>query len=94
MDHRNQLSAKLKDFAIELATGNQRIHDLFSDQDVEIANAYEAACIARTDEESKEAWEHLAELQQQHDKKMEVIARWLSEHNERVIDSYFKSLES
>lgn len=94
MNHHDQLSGKLKDLNAELATGNERMKELFNQQDVEIANAYEAACIARTDEESKEAWEYFEQLQQQHFEKMDVIARWLSEHNERVTGSYFKSLES
>lgn len=94
MEHNAHLVTNLRSYADQLAAGNERMKQLFDSQDAELAKAYETACVAVTDKESKDAWKHVAALQEQHSQKLDVIARWLEEGNEQVLSVYFDSLKS
>jgi methanogenic corrinoid protein MtbC1 len=94
MEKNAHLIPKLRPYEDQLAAGNERMKQLFKSQDEELARAYETACVAVTDQESKEAWEHVEALQQQHSEKLDVIARWLEEGNEQILSVYFDSLKS
>lgn len=94
MEHNAHLVIKLRNFGDQLAAGNERMKQLFETQDDELARAYEIACTAKTDQESKDAWEQIAALQEQHTKKLDVIARWLEEGNEQILSVYFDALKT
>ena len=94
MEHNSRLASKLNGYADELAAGMDRMKEVFDAQDVELANAYEAACIAKTDQEFKEAWDQVLAIQKEHDEKLDTIAGWLENGNEKVVGEYFDSLKA
>lgn len=94
MEREPHLASRLTGYADELAAGIERMKEVFDAQDVELANAYEAACIAKTDQESKEAWDRVEAVQKQHDEKLDTIAGWLENGNEKVLGEYFDSLKA